>query len=295
MVAAGALDGFRLALAPGEVRALIGPNGSGKSTALQALAGLIRPIEGQARIDGRPIASMSRRQIARHLAFLPQQPLAPDDMTVEQLVRQGRFAHVGLFRSYAARDEEAVRWALESTGLAGFARRSLRELSGGERERVWISAALAQEARILLLDEPTSSLDIGYQIEILDLIHRLSRTKQVAILITIHDINQALSIGDRVSLLDRGTLLFDGAPEALAESGMIQQVFRIKGRFVRIGPQAPPHLDVELARWTAPAAPDAAIACLERPCASGVAGEPTADARPAGAVRLPQRDHSNGP
>lgn len=243
-----ALSDFSLSLAPGEIRALIGPNGSGKSTALQALAGLIKPGAGSAEIEGRTVASLSRREIARHLAFLPQQPAAPDEMTVEQLVRQGRFTHVGLFRSYGPRDEEAIRWALESTGLADFADRGLRELSGGERQRAWISAALAQEARIVLLDEPTSFLDIGYQIEVLDLIYRLSRERGVSIIMAIHDLNQAMSICDRISLLEKGKLVFDGEARALAESGLIERVFRVGGRFVQLAPDAAPHFDVHLSR-----------------------------------------------
>ena len=244
-----ALNDFNISLDAGEIRALIGPNGSGKSTALQALAGLIAPTEGMVEIDGKVIGSMSRRDIARHIAFLPQQPAAPDEMTVGQLVRQGRFAHVGLFKSYGPKDEEAIDWALESTGLADFADRSLKELSGGERQRAWISAALAQEAQILLLDEPTSYLDIGYQIEVLDLVHRLSREKKVGIIMAIHDINQAISVCDHITVLQQGTLAFDGDPAALAESGLIEQVFRVKGRFVQIAPHGPPHFDVELARW----------------------------------------------
>lgn len=243
-----ALAGLDLSIGQGEIRALIGPNGSGKSTALQALAGLIRPQTGSASIDGAIVSSMSRRELARKLAFLPQQPVAPDEMTVEQLVRQGRFAHVGLFKSYGPRDEEAIRWALESTGLGGFAERSLRELSGGERQRAWISAALAQEAQILLLDEPTSFLDIGYQIEVLDLVHDLSRRKGVTVVMAIHDLNQAMAICDRISLLSDGQLMFDGEPNALAKSGLIERVFRVKGRFVELAPHIPPHFDVELAR-----------------------------------------------
>jgi iron complex transport system ATP-binding protein len=245
-----ALTGFGLALEKGEIRGLIGPNGSGKSTALHALAGLVM-AEGQLEIDGRPLGAFARRELAKRLAFLPQQPLAPAEMTVEQLVRQGRFAHVGLFRSYGPKDEEAIGWAIESTGLSGFADRGLRELSGGERQRAWISAALAQEAQILLLDEPTSFLDIGYQIEVLDLVHRLSRERAVSIVMAIHDLNQAMSICDRISLLDRGVLAFDGDPKDLAASGLVEKVFNVKGQFVQIAPHAPPHFDVELARWSA--------------------------------------------
>ena len=242
------LNDFSMTLRPGEIRVLIGPNGSGKSTALQALAGLIVPAEGRVEIEGQSIASMSRRMLARHLAFLPQQPIAPDEMTVEQLVRQGRFPHVGLFRSYRTSDEEAIRWALESTGLSKLAGRSLRELSGGERQRAWISAALAQDARILLLDEPTSFLDIGYQVEVLDLVHRLSHERKVAIVMAIHDLNQAISIADRITLLKGGEIAFDGAPQVLARSGLIENVFRVRGRFVQIAPDAPPHFDGELVR-----------------------------------------------
>lgn len=243
-----ALKGFQLALQKSEIRALIGPNGSGKSTALQALAGLIAPAGGHAAIEGVAVASMSRRAIARKLAFLPQQPTAPDEMTIAQLVRQGRFPHVGLFRSYARRDEEAIEWALESTGLTSLADRTLQELSGGERQRAWISAALAQEAGILLLDEPTSFLDIGYQVEVLDLVHRLSREKGVTVVMAIHDINQAIAVSDRISLLEKGELRFDGEPRALAASGLIEKTFRVKGRFVEVAPGKPPHFDVEFAR-----------------------------------------------
>jgi iron complex transport system ATP-binding protein len=247
-----ALSGFSLSMEKGEIRALIGPNGSGKSTALQALAGLIAPAEGRAEIEGIAVASMSRRAIARKLAFLPQQPVAPDEMTVVQLVRQGRFPHVGLFRPYDSKDEEAIEWALDSTGLAGLADRTLQELSGGERQRAWISAALAKEAAILLLDEPTSFLDIGYQVEVLDLIHRLSRERGVTILVAIHDINQAITVSDRISLLEKGELRFDGEPKALAESGLIESTFRVKGRFVEVAPDKPPHFDVELTKFHRP-------------------------------------------
>ncbi|HEX8049329.1 ABC transporter ATP-binding protein [Rhizobium sp.] len=249
-----ALAGFGLSMQKGEIRALIGPNGSGKSTALQALAGLIAPAEGQVTIEGTSVATMSRRAIAKKLAFLPQQPSAPDEMTIAQLVRQGRFAHVGLFRSYDRRDEEAIEWALESTGLSSLADRTLQELSGGERQRAWISAALAQEAGILLLDEPTSFLDIGYQVEVLDLVHRLSRERGVTIVIAIHDINQAIAVSDRISLLEKGELRFDGEPRALAESGLIEKTFQVKGRFVQVSQDAPPHFDVELTRLRRPGA-----------------------------------------
>ncbi|PZQ88707.1 MAG: ferrichrome ABC transporter ATP-binding protein [Leifsonia xyli] len=226
-----ALKGFSLSLPKGEVRALIGPNGSGKSTALHALAGLIRTSAGAVTLDGSPIASIGRRELARRLAFLPQAPTAPDGMTVEQLVRQGRFAHVGLFGGYGPSDREAVAWAIEAAGLAPIAGRALAQLSGGERQRAWIAAALAQEADFLLLDEPTSFLDIGHQIEVLELTRRLATDRGTGIIVAIHDLNHAMAIADRISLLDRGALMIDADAGELARSGLIERCFGVRGRF----------------------------------------------------------------
>ena len=240
------LTDFQMSLPQGQIRGLIGPNGSGKSTALQTIAGLIRPVTGEVSIDGAGVHGLPRRALARKLAYLPQHPAAPEDMTVEHLVRQGRFAHVGLLRRYGPEDEEAIGWALESTGLTALAGRSLRELSGGERQRAWIAAALTQQARVLLLDEPTTFLDIGHQVEVLELVHRLSRERGVSVIMAIHDINQAMAVCDAVSLLEKGHLKFDGPPAALAESRLIETVFRVKGRFVRLAENGPPHFDLSL-------------------------------------------------
>ncbi len=238
---------FDFAIGPGEIRTLIGPNGSGKSTALQALAGLLTPGDGTVTVDGRPIATMRRRDLARRLAFLPQQPSAPDEMTVEHLVRHGRFAHVRLFRNDRAAEAAAIRWALDSTGLWTLAGRSLRELSGGERQRAWISTAIAQEARILLLDEPTSFLDIGHQVEILDLVHRLSRERGIAVVMAVHDLNQAMAISDGITLLDKGRVVYDRAPGPLAGAGLIERVFNVKGRFVPSDETRAPRFETTLA------------------------------------------------
>lgn len=246
-----ALQSLSVAIRPGEIVALIGPNGSGKSTALRALAGLNAPSSGGVALDGRPIVQWRRRDLAKRLSFLPQSPIAPEELTVENLVRQGRYSHVGLWRSYSARDSEAVNWAIESTGMSSFASRGLRELSGGERQRAWIAAALAQEADFLLLDEPTSFLDIGHQVEVLDLVSSLSRDRGVTVIMAIHDINQAMMVSDRILLLENGVLKFDGAAPALAESGLIERAFNVRGNFVTIGDDQMPHFDVEIARRAA--------------------------------------------
>ncbi|MCK3780327.1 ABC transporter ATP-binding protein [Ensifer sesbaniae] len=233
-----ALEAFSLDLGPGEIVALIGPNGSGKSTALHTLSGLTIPNAGDVTLDGRPVRTWKRRQLARRLSFLPQAPLSPEGMTVEQLVRHGRFAHIGLLGAYSAQDREAVDWALESTDLGGLAGRDLRALSGGERQRAWIAAALAQEAGILLLDEPTSFLDIGHQVEVLELLCRLRRERQVTVVVAIHDLNQAMAVADRVVLLAKGRTLFSGAADDLAESGLIETTFAVNGAFERPRGQA---------------------------------------------------------
>jgi iron complex transport system ATP-binding protein len=234
-----ALTDFSLALRAPEIVALIGPNGSGKSTALHALAGLVPLSAGTVTLDDRRIAAWPRRALARRISLLPQAPIAPEAMTVDQLVRQGRFAHLGLFQPFARKDVQAVAWALEHTGLVDLADRDLRALSGGERQRAWIAAALAQEADILLLDEPTSFLDVGHQIEVLELLCRLTKTRGVSVVLAIHDINHALAIADRVLLLERGALRFEGPPQDLAKGSLVGDVFAVRGEFTRSGGGAP--------------------------------------------------------
>ena len=234
-----ALTDFSLTVNAPEIVALIGPNGSGKSTALHALAGLAQRASGNVTVDDRPVSSWPRRALARRISLLPQAPIAPEAMTVDQLVRQGRFAHLGLFRPFTAKDTEAVAWALEHTGLVDLADRDLRALSGGERQRAWIAAALAQEAATLLLDEPTSFLDIGHQIEVLELLCRLSKVRGVSVVLSIHDINHALAIADRILLLDRGVLRFEGRPGELAAGVLVGDVFAVKGSFAHIGDGPP--------------------------------------------------------
>lgn len=233
-----ALASFALELGRGEIVALIGPNGSGKSTALHALAGLTVPEAGDVTLDGRSVRSWKRRQLARRLSFLPQAPLSPEGMTVEQLVRHGRFAHIGAFGGFSTADRQAVDWALDSADLRDIAHRDLRALSGGERQRAWIAAALAQEAEILLLDEPTSFLDIGHQVEVLELLCRLRRERQVTVVVAIHDLNQAMAIADRIVLLAKGRTLFCGTADALAGSGLIETTFSVSGAFERPHDQA---------------------------------------------------------
>ncbi|MGU3575211.1 ABC transporter ATP-binding protein [Brucellaceae bacterium C25G] len=239
------LDDFKLDLNHGEICTLIGPNGSGKSTALQTIAGLIKPHTGNVSINNKPIHLMHRRLLAQQLAFLPQHPVAPDEIRVRQLVRQARFAHIGLLSPYKKTDEYAIEWALSMTNLSAYHDRFLKELSGGERQRVWIAAALAQEAKILLLDEPTSFLDIGYQVEILDLLYHLSRERNTTILMAIHDINQALAISDRICLLTDGKQIFNDTSEKLAKTELIEKSFSVRGKFISLPEKTTPFFDID--------------------------------------------------
>ncbi|RVI52109.1 ABC transporter ATP-binding protein, partial [Sinorhizobium medicae] len=152
------------------------------------------------------------------------------------------------FQSFRSEDREAVEWALESTGLETLADRGLKALSGGERQRAWIAAALAQESGILILDEPTSFLDIGHQVEILELISRLSRKRGVTVIIAIHDLNHAMAIADRIALLSAGRLVFEGSPTALSGTGLLEKTFKVEGEFIQSSGGEAPYLQVRVRR-----------------------------------------------
>lgn len=218
-------------LPKGMITALIGPNGAGKPTLMQALAGLVRPLAGEVMLGGQPIHRIPRRRIARRLAYLPQNPMAPEGISVTRLVSQSRFSHMGLLGSFGPADRAAVEKSLACTALSHMAHRPLSALSGGERQRAWIAAMLAQEADLLLLDEPTSFLDIGHQIEVLDLLTQLCRDEGKTVLIAIHDIGHAAAIADRIAVMDSGAVHFLGPPPELMKSDIVNNVFHVRGRF----------------------------------------------------------------
>lgn len=221
------LDGVHLTIRRGEVTALIGPNGSGKSTLLRTLVRLLAPTDGTVLIDGRAIHELSSREVARQMAALPQQPEIPAGLTVRELVEQGRYPHRGPLRTYGAADRAAVERALDETGMISFANRPLDELSGGERQRAWIALALAQDTPILLLDEPTTFLDLGHQFEVLELIGRLRAQNGLTVVLVLHDVNQASRHADRIVALDQGMIVADGPPAEVITSEMLRDVFRV--------------------------------------------------------------------
>ena len=205
-----AVRGVSLEVAADEWVMLIGPNGAGKTSILRALCGLLA-FDGQATIDGRDVRSLGRRALARLIAFVPQNPVAPSELTVAEYVLLGRTPHLGYLGVEGRRDRQAVARALERLDLLPFAERGLGSLSGGELQRAVLARALAQEAVVLLLDEPTTSLDLGRQQQVLELVDSL-RGDGLTVLSTMHDLTLAGQYADRLVLLDRGTIVAEGAP-----------------------------------------------------------------------------------
>jgi iron complex transport system ATP-binding protein len=219
------VDELSLTIPPGKITAMIGANGSGKSTMLRGLSRLMKPKSGTVLLDGQSIAHLSSKTLARNLGLLPQAPVAPQGLLVEDLVARGRYPHQQLFRQWSKQDEAAVNRALDAAGVSDLRSRMVDELSGGQRQRAWIALALAQEAPIMLLDEPTTYLDLAHQREVLDLIADLNRDFGRTIVMVLHDINQAARYAHQVIALRDGACRAVGTPQEVMTEQMIQEVF----------------------------------------------------------------------
>lgn len=226
------IDSLSLELFRGQITALVGPNGSGKSTLLKTLSRLLKPSGGAALLDGKAIHTLSTAQVAQRLAILPQGPSAPYGLSVRELVEQGRYPHVGALRMLRQQDHESVRQALALTHMTEFAHRPLDGLSGGERQRAWIALTLAQATPLLLLDEPTTFLDIGHQLEVLELVRGLNRDHGMTIVLVLHDLNQAARYADRMVVLNRGAVVADGPPHAVLTPELLAEVFKVRVNIV---------------------------------------------------------------
>lgn len=222
------LNDLTLAVPTGQFTALLGPNGSGKSTLLRALAGLATPRVGEVTLDGHAMHFLSRRRVAQTLSLLPQTPRAPDDIPVADLVAQGRYPHRRLFTAWSPQDQAICDEAMRLTDIADLAARPLGALSGGQCQRAWIAMTLAQSADILLLDEPTTYLDIAHQLDILDLLRRLVCEQGKTIVTVLHDINHAARFADHICLLKEGRIIGSGSAHKVIQPHHLRKAFSIE-------------------------------------------------------------------
>lgn len=227
------VEGLSISIPNGEISVIVGPNGCGKSTLLKSLARILIPISGSVLINGDDIQSRPTKDIARQLGLLPQNPRSPDTIIVSDLVRRGRYPHQGIFSQWSKDDEKAVKEALATTGLSELSERSVDELSGGQRQRVWIAMILAQDTPIMLLDEPTTHLDIAHQIEILELLKKLSTRNGRTIVMVLHDLNLAARYATNLVAMRDGKIMKGGKPEDVMTSQMIHDVFSIKAQIIK--------------------------------------------------------------
>jgi iron complex transport system ATP-binding protein len=226
------VDGLDLRVPAGRITAIVGANGCGKSTLLRALARLVAPRGGAVLLDGRAIGELPSKAVARRLGLLPQSPSAPEGLTVEELVARGRYPHQGLFRQWSADDEAAVTEALAATGTTDLRARPLDELSGGQRQRAWIAMALAQRTEVLLLDEPTTYLDLAHQVDVLDLLDGLVADRGRTVVMVLHDLNQACRYADVLVALRDGRVHAAGAPGDVVDAAFVREVFGLDARVV---------------------------------------------------------------
>lgn len=219
------VDGVDLEIPDGAVSVIVGANASGKSTLLKTIARLLPAQSGSVILDGRAIDQVPTKELARTIGLLPQQPIAPEGIAVADLVGRGRHPHQKLFRSWSTQDDRAVTEALAATGTLDLADRAVDELSGGQRQRVWIAMALAQQTDILLLDEPTTFLDVSHQIDVLDLLADLNATRGTTVVMVLHDINLAARYADHLFAVRAGKLVASGAPRDVVDADLVRRVF----------------------------------------------------------------------
>lgn len=226
------VDALSLELPAGKVTIIVGANACGKSTLLRGMARLLKPGAGVVHLDGEDIHKLPTRALARRLGILPQTPTAPDGITVAELVGRGRTPHQGLFRQWNKNDDDAVAAALTVTGTLDLGPRNIDELSGGQRQRVWIAMALAQETDVLLLDEPTTYLDLAHQVEVLDVVSELNASRGTTVAIVLHDLNLAARYADHLVAMKNGAVVAEGLPETVLTAALVREVFGLESMVV---------------------------------------------------------------
>jgi iron complex transport system ATP-binding protein len=222
------VDDLTIAVPDGQITAVVGANACGKSTLLRALARLLKPQAGAVLLDGEEIHSIRTKEVARRLGLLPQSPIAPDGITVADLIARGRSPHQRLLQQWSTADEAAVVSAMRATNTFELAERAVDELSGGQRQRVWIALALAQQTPLLLLDEPTTFLDIAHQVEVLDLVTDLNRERGATVVMVVHDLNQACRYAHHVVAMKHGAVIAAGVPSRVITAELVHDVFGLE-------------------------------------------------------------------
>ncbi|SNZ04172.1 iron complex transport system ATP-binding protein [Terribacillus aidingensis] len=212
----------------GKITALVGANGSGKSTILKTMARVMKPKNGMVLLDGKSIHKQSTKAVAKQLAILPQNPVAPEGLTVSELVAYGRYPHQKGFGTLTPYDKEVIAWAIEVTGMTDFEQRAVDQLSGGQRQRAWIAMALAQETETLFLDEPTTFLDMAHQLEVLMLLQKLNREESRTIVMVVHDLNHATRYADHMIAIRKGRVICEGSPADTVTADNLREVFNIE-------------------------------------------------------------------
>ena len=226
------IDSLDLEVIPGAFTVIVGANASGKSTLLKGLSRLLKPDDGQVTLGGRNIAALPGKKVATVVGLLPQQPVAPDGITVADLVGRGRYPHQGWFRQWSSTDDEIVAAAMAATNTHELAARRLEDLSGGQRQRVWIAMALAQDPEILLLDEPTTFLDVTHQIEVLDLLLERNRERGTTVVMVLHDLNLAARYADHLVVMCAGRIVANGPPAETLTAEIVQHAFDLEACIV---------------------------------------------------------------
>lgn len=222
------INDLSLTIDSGQIVSIIGPNGCGKSTLLKTLSRMIKPIQGQVLLKGTDLRQIKNKTISQKVCLLSQHNNAPGDLTVEQLVYYGRLPHKKWYEGKKDEDQQLIDWAIEQTGLSYYKQTPISSLSGGERQRAYIAQALCQKPDILLLDEPTTYLDISYQLELMELVKEINRKFNITVVMVLHELNQASRYSDRLVIMKEGEIISDGTPGEIINESVIKQVYRIE-------------------------------------------------------------------
>ncbi|MDV4150326.1 ABC transporter ATP-binding protein [Clostridium sp. AL.422] len=221
------IEDMNLKIPKGEISIIIGANGCGKSTLLKTIARINKPKSGDIFINNKNIKKIKEKNIAKEVAFLPQGPVCPSGLTVKELVAYGRFPHQKMIGGLTAHDKEIIDWAINETGLSEFASREVESLSGGQRQRAWIAMVLAQETDIIMLDEPTTYLDMSYQLEVLEVLEKLNKQKNITVVIVLHELNNACRFADNIIGLKKGKIICEGRPLDVINKENLKEIYGI--------------------------------------------------------------------